>query len=87
MGAESGQSLDGVWTKSGRSLDKVWTESGQSLDRIWTVSQKSVFKFSTSKLKTQVENSKVGFDFSFKFSTFGTISTNGFQVFNFKVEN
>ena len=50
-------------------------------------SQKLFFKFSIWKLKTKVENRKVGLDFSFKFSAFGTIPKIGFQVFNSKVES
>ena len=50
-------------------------------------SHKLVFKFSIWKLKTKVENPIVGFVFSFKFSTFGTLPKSSFQVSNLKVEN
>ena len=47
-------------------------------------SQKLVSKLSTWKLKTKVENPKVGHDFSVKFSTFGALPKTSFQVENLK---
>ena len=48
------------------------------------------FENSEPKLKTKFKSPNVGHDFSFKFSTFGTLPKSGFQVFKFlngKLEN